>query len=110
MSARMNRLSTGPTRFGSDLWLYIAGMIFRTTPPGNTNVHSIAPASIAETKGKQYFKQVVITWSMRKRGSVQRRHIINVTPGVGLDQHVAQAQQIGDCGHDNNAYFRLHVK
>ena len=35
---------------------------------------------MAEASGTQYFKQVVITWSIRSRGSVQRSHIMNVTP------------------------------
>ena len=32
----------------------------------------------------QYFKQVVITWSIRSRGSVQRTHIMTVTPNDAL--------------------------
>ena len=38
------------------------------------------PRNIAAAIGMQYFRQVVITWSIRSRGSVQRTHIMNVTP------------------------------
>ena len=34
--------------------------------------------------GVQYFRQVVITWSIRSRGSVQRTHIITATPQHAL--------------------------
>jgi hypothetical protein len=30
----------------------------------------------------QYFKQVVITWSIRSRGNVQRTHIMTTTPST----------------------------
>ena len=49
-------------------------------PPGKKNVQSITPTSMIEASGTQYFKQVAITWSMRSRGSVQRSHIMNMTP------------------------------
>ena len=49
-------------------------------PPGKKNIQSMTPASMIEASGTQYFRQVVITWSMRSRGSVQRSHIMNITP------------------------------
>ena len=49
-------------------------------PPGKKNIQSMTPASMIEASGTQYFRQVVITWSIRSRGSVQRSHIMNITP------------------------------
>ena len=49
-----------------------------------SSIQSIAPANIAEASGTQYFRQVVITWSIRSRGSVQRSQIMNVTPTTAL--------------------------
>ena len=54
------------------------------------------PTSMIEAKGTQYFKQVVITWSMRSRGSVQRSHIMKITPRTALDDQVAHAQEVAD--------------
>jgi len=39
---------------------------------------------MAEAIGTQYFRQVVITWSIRSRGSVQRSQIMHVTPKTAL--------------------------
>ena len=33
----------------------------------------------AQAIGVQYFQQVLITWSIRNRGNVQRTHIMSVT-------------------------------
>ena len=49
-------------------------------PPRRTNIETIVPTSMIEASGTQYFRQVVITWSMRSRGSVQRSHIMKITP------------------------------
>jgi len=50
---------------------------------------------MAAAMGVQYFKQVVITWSIRKTpGSVQRTHIMNVTPKHALAQKIRQPQQV----------------
>ena len=45
-----------------------------------------APRNITAAIGTQYFKQVVITWSMRSRGSVQRTHIITVHADDALER------------------------
>ena len=44
----------------------------------------MAPKNIAAAIGVQYFKQVVITWSIRNRGNVQRTHIMKITPKGAL--------------------------
>jgi hypothetical protein len=45
---------------------------------------------MAAAIGVQYLRQVVITWSMRRRGSVQRIHIITSTPSVALPSRFAR--------------------
>ena len=59
-------------------------------PPGNANCQSIAPANIAAAIGVQYFRQVVITWSIRSRGSVHRTHIMSNTPSVAFRTRLPQ--------------------
>src|SRR4051812_35247630 len=44
----------------------------------------IAPTKQIAASGTQYFRHVVMTWSMRNRGSVHRTHIITVTPNVAF--------------------------
>ena len=61
------------------------GFRAKSMPPGRHSVHSVAPRNIAAAIGVQYFKQVFITWSIRSRGSVQRTHIMNVTPTTHLN-------------------------
>ena len=39
---------------------------------------------MADASGTQYFRQVVITWSIRSRGKVQRIQIMKTTPAVHL--------------------------
>ena len=51
---------------------------------GKQSFHSIAPTKKIAASGTQYLRQVVITWSMRSRGSVQRIHIMTVTPMAAL--------------------------
>src|SRR4051794_35261581 len=57
-------------------------------------------------RGTQYLRHVVITWSMRRRGKVQRTHIITVTPKVALPRklttpavramyHIHQSEPLG---------------
>ena len=50
----------------------------------------MAPRNMAAASGVQYFRQVVITWSMRRRGRVQRIHIIMSTPSVALPMRFAK--------------------
>src|SRR5262249_52666886 len=39
--------------------------------------------------GRKYFKQVIMTWSMRSRGKVQRTHIMTNTPPHPLRMKMA---------------------
>src|SRR5262249_33319821 len=49
-------------------------------PNGGTNrCHRLTPSSSTHVSGTRYLMQVIITWSMRSRGSVQRTHIITNT-------------------------------
>src|SRR5690606_29227567 len=41
--------------------------------------HNAVASSNAQLIGSRYFKQEVITWSIRKRGSVHRTHIMTKT-------------------------------
>src|ERR1700736_2045952 len=50
-----------------------------STTCGRASRHSVTPISSTQLIGNKYFKQVIITWSMRSRGSVQRTHIITNT-------------------------------
>ena len=55
---------------------------------------------MAAASGTQYFRQVVITWSIRSRGSVQRSQIMTITPSDAFDDEVAHAQQVAEpAGH-----------
>src|SRR4029079_5505756 len=47
-------------------------------------LHQVTNKNETAAIGTQYFKQVVMTWSMRRRGSVQRTHIMTVTPIMPL--------------------------
>src|SRR5262245_22338567 len=46
--------------------------------------HRLTPNSRAQLIGRRYFRQVIITWSMRSRGSVQRAHIMTKTSSHAL--------------------------
>ena len=56
--------------------------------------HARAPRKQNEASGTQYFKQVVITWSIRSRGSVQRTQIITITPRLDLRIKFAQPARL----------------
>ena len=58
-------------------------------PPGNIATHNDVPTNITQTIGVQYFQQVVITWSIRNRGRVQRTHIMIETPMTALNRMFA---------------------
>ncbi len=66
------------------------------SPPRTTNIESIAPTSMIEASGTQYFRQVVITWSMRSRGSVQRSQIMKITPRKPLVTRLQAAQAVAE--------------
>ena len=52
---------------------------------GSSNVRQAsAPTKQTAAIGTQYFQHIVITWSIRSRGSVQRTHIMTVTPKTAL--------------------------
>ena len=46
---------------------------------GITSCQMVTPMSSTQLIGSRYFKHVIITWSMRSRGNVQRIHIITKT-------------------------------
>ena len=70
-------------------------------PPRQSRTANITtPTNITAASGMQYFKQVVITWSIRSRGSVQRTHIITVTPSMPLRIKFSHAQQVGEVAGD----------
>src|SRR5882724_8527679 len=61
---------------------HAAKITYRTqycTACGSATCHSVTPINSTQLIGSRYFKQVIITWSMRSRGSVQRTHIITNT-------------------------------
>src|SRR5205823_1622443 len=52
---------------------------YTCTVVGTARRHRLTPSSSTQLSGSRYFRQVIITWSMRSRGSVQRTHIITKT-------------------------------
>src|SRR5262245_23311932 len=50
-----------------------------STTDGTNSSHRHTPTSKTHEIGRKYFRQVIITWSMRRRGSDQRIHIITKT-------------------------------
>ena len=65
-------------------------------------VHSVAPRNITAAIGVQYFKQVFITWSIRSRGSVQRTHIITVTPNTHLAMKLSMPSKLPTYASDQD--------
>ena len=65
-----------------------------TTPSGNKNVQTIAPAIIAEASGTQYFRHVAMTWSIRSRGRrpAQPDHARHAEYGLGNE--IAQPSRL----------------
>src|SRR5262245_26560619 len=49
------------------------------TTDGTNNSHRQTPTSNTQEIGRKYLRHVIITWSMRSRGSDQRIHIITKT-------------------------------
>src|SRR5579875_414816 len=52
------------------------------TPAGKTTIHAAVPRRFTKASGTRYFQHMVIIWSTRMRGSVQRSQIGNSTPTV----------------------------
>ena len=53
-----------------------------------------APTKQAAAMGTQYFQHVVMTWSIRRRGNVQRTHIMTVTPMTALSMKLTQPARL----------------
>src|SRR5262249_5886818 len=49
-----------------------------------TNCQMPIPTSSTQLIGSRYFRQTIMTWSIRSRGSVQRTHIMMNTPNHPL--------------------------
>ena len=53
-----------------------------------------APRKQTAAMGTQYFRQAVITWSIRNRGNVQRIQIMKVTPTTALRMKLMQPARL----------------
>ena len=58
--------------------------VLATTTSAWPPATGLTPSSRTQLIGTRYFRQVIITWSMRSRGSVQRTHIITKTSSQPL--------------------------
>src|SRR5262249_53019072 len=57
------------------------------TTPGSATCHRLTPMRRKQLIGSRYFKQVIITWSIRSRGNVQRTHIMTKTSRKPLNRN-----------------------
>ena len=83
----------------------------RNSPSGQrVRATTSRPENITAAIGMQYFKQVVITWSIRSRGSVQRTHIITVTPTTPLTMKLTHAEQVADDSRTNGSVLERQAE
>ena len=80
----------------SRLWpgpVFLAGIkLFRVGQPADCQ--NSTPRKQIAARGTQYFRHIVITWSIRNRGSVQRTQIITVTPRYALAMKLIQPARL----------------
>src|SRR5262249_47268331 len=59
------------------------------------------PNNSTQLMGRKYFRQVIMTWSIRSRGKVQRTHIITNTPPHPLRMKTAALIRLPNMGPRN---------
>src|SRR5438874_1984936 len=76
----------------------MAYWMIRCTPGGTVICQTLTPSSSTHEIGSRYFRQVIITWSMRSRGSVQRTHIITNTSSQPLAMNTVTLMRLPKIG------------
>src|SRR5947209_5277803 len=65
---------------------------------GKNSRQPLTPTSSTQLIGSKYLRQVIITWSMRSRGSVQRTHIITNTRNQHLKMNTITLMMLPTTG------------